>query len=95
MKAKYVIVQHQGLQVPVLFPELMGGVEHREAAKIGHPVSAGFCESVNGAWSAWGESAGLGLRSRQTHDAEILRRFFGTGVAEHIERAPNTLAVEG
>lgn len=75
LTAKYVIIQAQGLQVPVLLPEL-GGIAHAEVQRLGHPVSAGLCELQGDEWHAHGCSHSLGLKSRGAVDAEILGRYF-------------------
>jgi hypothetical protein len=78
VKAHYVIIQSQGQQLPVLFPAESPELAV-EAARLGHPVSGGQCDLYHGAWTAAGELkvAGQVLRSRQTHDAELLQRHFG------------------
>ncbi|MBC7365564.1 MAG: hypothetical protein H7343_01935 [Undibacterium sp.] len=74
---KYVVIEHPdfpGLAVPVLLPS--SGLEHKVVAKIGRPVSAGFCEVNDMGVKAWGESLSLGLSCRGEADTTLLRRSF-------------------
>jgi hypothetical protein len=80
LKAHYIIIQSQGTQMPLLFPVAEGDCA-KSLARGFHAVSGGQCELLNGQWSAAGELdvGGSVIRSRQTHDAEHLRRHFGDG----------------
>ena len=68
---KYVIVEQMGLEVPVVFSELM---RHDLMAKLGKPVSAGFCAVDSDGFSCWGKSITLKLESR-TEDSNLLNEF--------------------
>lgn len=75
-RAKYVVLLHQGLEVPVILPR-NAGMAHAEIAKIGHPVAAGECElHTLGAgalgFTVFGESFSLSLKSRGQKDAVLL-----------------------
>jgi hypothetical protein len=87
---KYVVVEHpewDGIQVPIIFPEIL---EHKYAARLGRAgkvISAGFCtvDPIAGLVEAHGESVGLGVRSRGQKDAELLRICF-VGNTSRLEK---------
>lgn len=75
-RAKYVVVLHQGLEVPVILP-INAGMAHAEIARVGHVIAAGECmlhtlgEGAVG-FGASGESISLKLKSRGLKDAQLL-----------------------
>jgi hypothetical protein len=82
-RAKYVVVLHQGLEVPVILP-CNAGMAHAEIAKIGHAIAAGECELHTlgeGAlgFTADGESLSLKLKARPEKDAKLLDLHFLNG----------------
>jgi hypothetical protein len=73
MKIKYLIVKKEGVEVPVLFSEVL---LHREVAGQGQVLAAGFCErTAEGKWRVAGRSLSLNLGTRP-EDAEILNTHF-------------------
>jgi len=81
--AKYVIVEHLGLEVPVLVPA-NAGLAHAAAGSIGKPIAAGNCmlhTLGDGAlgFTCDGISWSLGLKSREATDAGILDQYFLQG----------------
>lgn len=83
-RIKYVVVELSDpmpMQMPVLLPACAG---HANAAKMGRPISAGFCTLGAGEVHAWGESVGLGIKSRPAEDAKMIAAWFS-------ESAPNPM----
>lgn len=77
-RAKYIIIEHpelEGFEVPIMFSE---GLAHAHAAGSHKVVGAGFCSIDGHEAVAWGESFGLGVKSRGEVDAVLLRRSFAT-----------------
>jgi hypothetical protein len=71
MKSKYLIINRMGMEVPVVFSQLL---VHKDVAGRRKVRSAGFCElDANGRWVASGHSSSLNLSARP-QDAEILNR---------------------
>jgi len=71
LKAKYVIIQHEGEELPVVFAQQL---LHRSVAGANQVKAAGFCELLTtGQWIASGASTSLSLSARP-QDAEILNR---------------------
>jgi hypothetical protein len=74
---KYVVVKTQlGLEIPILFPEL---INHSTVQKFGRDhesVSAGFCLFDGGKWNAYGESMTLRLKSRPNEDSDLINQYF-------------------
>jgi len=69
MKAKYVIIKKGGIEVPLVFSELL---LNSEIAGKRKPTAAGFCElAPNGRWRVDGLSTSLRLSSRP-EDVAIL-----------------------
>lgn len=78
-KTKYIIVDNHGVELPVIFSELM--VHQEVAHALGYSdaqvLGAGFCE-VGGNddgtadYNCFGESVSLRVMSRRRQDAEIL-----------------------
>jgi len=69
VKAKYVIIQHANMEVPIVFSPLL---QHAEVAGLSRVKSAGFCElNAAGKWVLSGRSDSLCLRPRP-QDMEIL-----------------------
>lgn len=79
---KYVILDQNGVEVPIIFSELQAHSDvvfgHRNSA-----ISAGFCGfyiekyddgSAKMRVSCWGKSVGLGLASRGAQDEELILR---------------------
>jgi hypothetical protein len=80
MKSKYIIIDLEGLEVPVIFSRFL---QHGEvAAAMQNPVrSAGFCElDPTGKWMVGGESLSLNLEAGE-RDAKILNDHLGTHVS--------------
>jgi hypothetical protein len=73
MKIKYIIVKKGGMEVPVVFPEVL---LHHEVAGKGQVMAAGFCTLNAGKWRVSGHSLSLNLGVR-SQDAELLNRSFG------------------
>lgn len=70
---KYVVLQRGGMQIPITGPA-DAGLEHVTLALCGHVVSAGFADTAT--WTAYGESVGMGIKSRPEHDTALLRKYF-------------------
>jgi hypothetical protein len=84
-KMKYVIYDHGGVEVPIIFPEL---VDHSAFSSF-KPVSAGFAnmygddKPVEGASccenalrvTVWGKSVGLGVGSRKKDEHILLKEL--------------------
>jgi len=71
MKSKYVIICHQGVEIPIVFSQLL---LHKQVAGKNQVQAAGFCElDIAGRWITGGASDSLWLSSRP-QDAEILNR---------------------
>jgi hypothetical protein len=69
MKSKYIIIKHAGVEVPLIFSQLL---MHKVVAGKSRTKSAGFCElNATGKWIATGGSVSLKLNARP-QDAEIL-----------------------
>ena len=75
MVGKYVIVDKNGLPVPILFDDLLRHCD--VAAGVGKVISAGMFRPLdNGGFHCWGESTSLGgIRSRDI-DSAILNEWF-------------------
>lgn len=73
MKLKYVIVERQGIESPILFPQW---IQHKEVENLGRVVSAGECEVYVSESEqkvyAFGESVSLGVKSRGSTDATVI-----------------------
>ena len=87
IKGKYVIFEQDGLEYPVLIPNLF--VKHKDIAGgnfTDKPVAAGFftIEPVVTGYMgeaslqicAWGESLSMGLKSRLQVDSDLIRSQF-------------------
>jgi hypothetical protein len=72
---KYVIVNHNDMEVPIIFPD---NVPHK-AFQHFHPISAGFCRITDSAtgirYDVFGKSDGLHLSGRP-EDHSIIRQAF-------------------
>jgi hypothetical protein len=69
MKLKYIIIQHAGMEVPLVFSRFL---QHGDVAGTRKIESAGFCElDASGKWVVVGESTSLNLKVRP-QDSEIL-----------------------
>jgi hypothetical protein len=73
LKVKYIIVVENGIEMPLVFSELM------THANVAHPyhdrvVSAGFCYSQDDQWTCYGDSFSLKIKSRP-EDSTILTKF--------------------
>lgn len=82
MKCKYIIIKHDGLEVPIVFSELLN---HSMVARlmthndIDRVVSAGFCYINDaGQYVCYGSSRGLGVESREHVDDFCLNKLLGT-----------------
>ena len=86
MTAKYVIIEHNGLDLPIIFNQIFN---HSDFKDVGHIVSAGFVritevKEVAGMFEmhsepvavCYGESTTLKLKSRPMLDAEAIKRGF-------------------
>jgi hypothetical protein len=77
MKAKYIILERSGIEMPILFPEF---IEHIDAVLIGGKViSAGFFEVILREHSrmevrAYGESISLKVKAR-FEDADLIEKM--------------------
>lgn len=71
-RAKYIIVEKHGIEVPIVFCPILS---HDRVAGIRKVFGAGFCviDDLN-KWNVWGESISLKVKSRP-EDAEILNRL--------------------
>jgi len=72
MKSKYIIIEHDGMEAPVVFsPVLL----HEDVAGNSKVKSAGFCKlDVNGNWTAAGNSVSLNCGARP-QDVKILKEL--------------------
>jgi len=70
-RAKYIIVQDGGLELPVIFSPLL---KHSEVAGQRRIVAAGFCDISNNEVACWGKSVSLDIESRPEEDAKLIRR---------------------
>jgi hypothetical protein len=69
MKAKYIIIEKGGMELPLVFSELL---LHAEMAGKYRLSAAGYCElAKDGRWHVGGQSSSLKLNSRP-EDAAIL-----------------------
>jgi hypothetical protein len=69
MRSKYIIVNHNGIEIPLVFSSLL---LHQDVAGSRSVESAGYCElNASGKWLVGGDSVSLGLGVRP-QDAEIL-----------------------
>ena len=80
MDWKYIIIEHEGMEVPILFPPI---IYHETARPVNaNVVAAGFCRIVDdGHIVVRGGSRGLGAESR-AEDADIIQHalsFEGVG----------------
>ena len=76
MKAKYVIIEHEGCEVVIVFSPLLS---HQDVARYGDVQSAGFCKlNEDGRWAVSGESVSLNQRAK-ARDANILNAFLPVG----------------
>lgn len=79
-EAKYVIIEERGLELPIVFSAVLTHKDRvKETDKV---ISAGFCScspfrgslSDAIAWTVWGESISLGVKSRP-EDADRIQRY--------------------
>ncbi len=74
---KYIIFDQNGLELPVVFPEMIGHDSMKNVFGNCPVVSAGFCrfhaQDVGVVIACWGESVSLGVKSR-LEDSEVLSR---------------------
>jgi hypothetical protein len=93
---KYLVFEHpewDGIQIPVIFPEML---EHKHVSRLGRGgavISAGFCtiDPIVGVTEAHGESVSLNIKSRGAKDAELLRICFvgkQGRLAEALSKSP-------
>ncbi len=78
MKSKYVIIELEGMEVPLVFPRYL--LHENVAMSLKNNIrSAGFCElNLAGKWVASGQSVSLTLSARP-QDTEILNTLLGMG----------------
>lgn len=68
---KYIIVDEMGIEVPIVFCELL---KHNEVAGDRKVISAGFCAvDDQKIWYSWGESVSLKIRSRW-NDNDVIQK---------------------
>lgn len=71
---KYIVIEHAGMEVPVVFPALL---LHHEVAADSRVKSAGYCKfDAAGKWITGGKSVTLKLSARPQDD-EILNTHLG------------------
>lgn len=81
MKMKYLILQNDRAEAPVVFSQLLS---HHDIAGGKSVCSAGFCElDEDGRWMAYGQSTSLNVRSRP-QDAQILNRHLPMRACEPL-----------
>ena len=69
VKSKYIIIEHAGMEVPIVFASYLLQANVAEKRKV---KAAGFCEiDADGKWVVGGKSASLDLSVR-LQDADIL-----------------------
>ena len=73
MKAKYVIVESAGLELPIVFNPILSHDFVLGSFLSRSILAAGFCELIDGKWSCYGESESL-KRCSGPRDAEILNK---------------------
>ncbi len=76
MRMKYVVVQDHGLEIPILFPEIL---QHKDVARCyeGMVLGAGFVSrDEQGQWFCCGGSVSLKISSRVVDDSQAFREFF-------------------
>lgn len=78
---KYIVYENwSGMEAPVLFPQFFG---HENIAKVltnkKSLISAGFVSLNGDSISAHGESRSLGLESRGSEDADLIRSHLTFG----------------
>jgi len=76
-RLKYLVIAHDGMEVPVVFPSIIPHVELAFGRKV---VSAGFCRITAGGWECYGESMGISKKSRGDEDSRLL-----TALITHME----------
>lgn len=74
---KYVVINRRGLETPVIFSEIDVHADHVRAGD--DIISAGFCRFAVNPWGevgvgCWGESIGLGVKSRFVEDENVILR---------------------
>lgn len=76
MKAKYIVVEQNTLEMPFVFSELS---QHADVARAvgGRVVGAGFCFISNNRYACWGESISCRVKSRYEVDEKILNKLLG------------------
>lgn len=76
IRAKYIIVIAHGMEMPIVFSELM---KHTEMAGNQKVVGAGFCyvDHKTGLYTCYGESTSLNIKSRNAVDEDILNELLG------------------
>ncbi len=92
MKSKYIIVELEGMEVPLVFSRFL---QHEDVASaISNKVcSAGFCElSSVGTWITSGVSVSLNLDTRE-QDTKILNEHVGATSLPHHSSLKSALTV--
>jgi hypothetical protein len=75
VKSKYVIIEVDGVEMPLIFSRLLSH-ENVALALCASVHSAGYCElDITGKWTTGGQSVSLELDSRP-EDAELLNQEF-------------------
>ena len=78
---KYIILKWASVEVPVVFPDLLGhstvaeGIKakmNKDIPKDVTIISAGFCKFEIFSAKAFGESTSLKLKAREVEDSELL-----------------------
>ena len=78
MKSKYIIIEFDGVEVPLVFSRYL---QHEHMAQLAgtNVLSAGFCKlDPAGRWVTDGESVSLKMNVRP-QDAQILNAHLGAG----------------
>jgi len=83
MKMKYIIFDSDGIEVPILFPEIIQHVDIAAKLYRMKPVSAGFVQTTPVGLLAYGYSTSLHLESR-LEDSKIINSFIEFN--EHITK---------
>jgi hypothetical protein len=74
MQAKYVVVEHNLLELAVVFNKIFN---HSDFDHLGKILGAGQCFIAdNGEVTCYGNSITLGIKSREKLDADAIKRSF-------------------
>ena len=73
MAMKYLILQTQDGETPVIFPEFMYHDQLEEALEHDGVIAAGFIKLDKGKLVCFGESSSLGIESRKEDDVMLVQ----------------------